>query len=107
MDGACGAYLGGNGKSVGIRSIHTIKAIHGIGFELRTEIIGPGVEIFNRVVVDTFPQMELGAYKLGKLVNEQFENLSLTKLPILYDEVGMLEKIQGTPRPMLLKGQNV
>ena len=71
------------------------------------EIIGPGIDIFNRIVVVTQPQMELGPYKIAKLANEQFENLSLTKLPMLYDEVGKLEKISGAPRPMRLKGQDV
>ena len=47
------------------------------------EIIGPGTEIFNRIAVETRPQTELGVYKLAKLANEQFENLCLTKLPML------------------------
>ena len=72
-----------------------------------TEIIGPGVEIFNRLAVDTLPQTELGAYKLAKLANDQFESLSFGKLPMFYTEVGKLGKIQGTPRPMRLRGQDV
>ena len=62
------------------------------------EIIGPGIEILNRVVLVTQPQIELGLYKIAKLANEQFESLSLTKLSMLYDEVGKLEKISGAPR---------
>ena len=31
----------------------------------------------------------------------------MTKLHVLYEELGKLEKIQGTPRPMRLRGQDV
>ena len=86
------------------------KQILGLGSNLvsgGTEIIGQGIEIFNRIVVDTQPQMKLGAYKLAKLANELLENLCLSKLPMRYDQVGKLEKIQGAPGPMRVRGQDV
>ena len=86
------------------------KQFLGLGLNLisgGTEIIGPRIEIFNRIEVENSPQTELGAYKLAKVANEQFENLCLGKLPMLDTEVGKLGKNQGTPRPMHLRVQNV
>ena len=63
-----------------------------------TDIIGPAIEILNRVAVHISSKVELGAYKLAKLANEQFENLCFGKLPSLYGAIEKLKKVQGTLR---------
>ena len=59
-----------------------------------------GIEIFNRLAVHTSNKMYFGAFKLAKLANAQFENLSLGKLAGLYGALEKWENVELTPRPM-------
>ena len=69
--------------------------------------MAPSTDVFNRVRVHTFPQTEHAAYKLAKLVTEQYRNLCKSKLVTMYAAVDALPKEQAQGRPMRLHGTDV
>ena len=71
-----------------------------------TEISGPLIEIFNRMVLHISHNVEFAEYKLAKLANDQFENLCFWKLADKEEPIAMLKNVDGTRGTMWLRVKN-